>query len=700
MCGIAGSFNNPKAVSFVLASLKRMKNRGMDGYGVATEKGCFYDKGQVGRQSKAIGHCLHSIVGYVEQPFVHDDARFIANCEIYNWKELCGKHGIKARNDAELLFELILQSGIERIQEVLEEIDGVYAFAFWKGNRLILARDIIGMKPLWYSHSNGLSFASEKKAIKSLDVTELNPRQIIVYDIEWDRISFLEREFFEIHPEIQAPLGQIQSELARLLTDAVAKRIPGVRFGLLFSGGTDSAILAYMMKKMGLDFTCYTAALSGDADDLVFAKIAAFELGLKLKTRIVGMKDVTKYLKKVVPLIEDSNVVKVGVALPIYIACEMAKEDGVKVIFSGTGGEEIFAGYHRHKGAINLNEECIAGLRKVYERDTYRDDVISMSHNMELRVPFLDKNLVRFALRIPGQYKIVGEVEKWILRQVALTMGLPEKFAMRKKKAAQYGSKFDKAIETLTKKAGLKYKSEYLKRFYPEKNLKLAALFSSGKDSLYAMGIMQRQNYDISCLVTLKSKNPDSFMFHTPNIHMAEMQAEAMQLPIVVQVTDGEKEHELKDLKKALEKAKDKYGIKGVVTGALFSQYQRDRIEKICDSLGLTVFAPLWHMNQETELREIIRHGIKFMITKIAGQGLDKYWMGREITWQDVDRLVALSKEEGINVAGEGGEYESLVTDGPMFKSRIIVKKGDMKMENVCTGIYKIVSATLEKKNS
>src|SRR3989338_4565973 len=174
-------------------------------------------------------------------------------------------------------------------------------------------------------------------------------------------------------------------------------------------------------------------------EDLVFSEKVAKKLGLNLKIIKIKLKDIEKYLKKIVPLIEDSNVVKVGVALTFFAACEEAKKDKCKVIFSGLGSEEIFAGYHRHKQSQNINKECLFGLLKIYERDTYRDDVITMYNNLELRLPFLDKKLVSYALRIPEKYKFDGKTEKKILRKAAITLGLNQEFAWRKKKAAQYG---------------------------------------------------------------------------------------------------------------------------------------------------------------------------------------------------------------------------------------------------------------------
>lgn len=226
--------------------------------------------------------------------------------------------------------------------------------------------------------------------------------------------------------------------------------------------------------------------------------------------------------------------------------------------------------------------------------------------------------------------------------------------------------------------------------------MKLGALFSSGKDSSYALYLMKKQGNEISCLITIKSKNPDSYMFHTPNIDMTSLQSEALGIPLIEQETKGKKEDELKDLKQALETAKKEYKIEGVVTGALFSEYQTSRVETICKEINLKVFSPLWHKDQETEMRELIQNGFKFIFSKIAADGLDESWLGKIITDKDIDKLVELNKKIGFNIALEGGEAESLLIDGPMFKSKIVIKEAEKIMENKCTGIYNILKAELE----
>jgi asparagine synthase (glutamine-hydrolysing) len=715
MCGIVGVFRKEKSLKLVKNALSAIKYRGKDGVGFYSEdnqlddcKACF-----------AIGHALHSVVETVRQPLIDEltDSFFLTNCEIYNWQELNKRYDFQAKNDSELLFKFVLKNGVN--EKTLSELDGVYAFALVIDNKLYIARDIIGEKPVWYSHSEGLSFASEKKALEKIgciNINELNPRKILIYDIKEDQLSLIEREFFSIEKETKESLAEIEKKISVLLKNAIEKRIPNRKFGLLFSGGIDSTVIATILKTLkkqktknektkkdkinsACDFICYTTVIDDPAlkepKDLAYAKLAAKKLGLMLKIIKIKPTEVEKLLKTIVPLIEDSNVIKAEVALTFFSACAAAKKDGCKVLFSGLGSEEIFAGYQRHKESDNINKECISGLLKLYERDLYRDDVVTMYNGIELRLPYLDISLVRYALNIPGRYKIKDGVEKYILRKAAEQMGVPDEICRRKKKAAQYGSNATKIIDKLTKKSGFKFKSEYMKTFYPTHNLRLGALVSSGKDSIFAMHIMLRQNYSIPIMITIKSKNPDSYMFHTPTIELVKLQSEAIGIPVFVGETPGEKEKELDDLKKIITEAKKRYKLDGIITGAIFSNYQRERIEKICDSLSLKIFSPLWHINQETLIREIISNGFKFIMTKIACDGLDKSWLGKEITVKDVDKLVDLNKKIGINIAGEGGEYETLMVDGPLFKKKIEITNSKIIEEDRNSAVLIILNAGL-----
>jgi len=500
----------------------------------------------------------------------------------------------------------------------------------------------------------------------------------------------------EMVPENQwkAHIDSLQSNsrgskgaVSKALVSAVSKRIPKKKFAIMFSGGVDSSLIAYLCKKANADFICYAVGIE-NSTDLVQAKTAAEEMGLKLVSKEYSLDEAEVIIKKVVKLV-GTDPVAVGVGCVVYSCMELAKKDKIDTFFTGLGSEEIFAGYERHK-VDDINAECWNGLKAMYQRDFLRDYAIAKSFDAKVLAPFLDETLIKEAMLIPGAQKIKGDVKKYILREIAEELGLPKEIAWRKKMAAQYGSKFDRAILRLARKNGMKFKKEYLCSF-----VKLGALFSSGKDSTYALYLMQKQGYEVKCLITIKSKNTASFMFHTPNIDMTKYQAEALELPLMTFETKGEKEVELKDLESAIKKAKTKYDLDGIITGALFSEYQASRIIKLCEGLGLKCYSPLWHMDQETEVREIIKAGFKIVLTAVAAEGLNKKWLGRVLTEKDVDALVAVHKKVGINIAGEGGEFESLVIDGPNFKKRLEILDSEIIEENENTALLQIKKAKL-----
>jgi asparagine synthase (glutamine-hydrolysing) len=719
MCGITGFFNMQDARLKTETSMELMRHRGKDAFGFASQNKISLnstinnDEGAI--IEEMIGHCLHAMNNVVVQPLeIKDESKdfvFVTNCEIYNWKELNKKYKIETQNDAETLFRLL--SSTHDILEVLEELDGVYAFALWnrKTGKVFLARDIIGERPLWiyFNKENGeFAFSSEKKALlNSLsnanrkEIFELNPRHLLVYDIDSKFLSRHYQKFFETSKTNDSE-KEIMLKTENILLESLKKRIPENRkIGLLFSGGIDSAFLALMLKKLNVDFDCYFSSMKEDglteSKDRPWAEKIAKELNLNLKIVEINLSQVPDYLHKVINLIEDNNVTKTSVALTMYLAAEQAKKDGVQILFSGIGSEDIFAGYRRHKQGDNINEECLAGLRKIYERDLYRDDTIMMANTIELRAPYLDLDLIRYSLTIPEDMKLGKDVDKLLLRKIAIKNGLGDEYAMRKKVAAQYGSNFDKAIHKLANKEK-KSKPEYLKQFKDEGNVRLGILLSTGKDSCLAAQLMLDQNYSVECFITLQSKNKDSYMYHGPNTHLAKLQAEAAQIPLILQETYGEKEEELKELRKAIIAAIEHYNIEGIVTGALFSHYQRDRIEKICDELGLKCFSPMWHMPQEKELEVLLSRGIKFCIVKIAADGLTKEWLGKVITEKEIAKLHALNEKMGFNVAGEGGEYESLTLDAPFFKKELVLKKTRIEEEDENTATLIVEEAELKEK--
>ncbi len=201
--------------------------------------------------------------------------------------------------------------------------------------------------------------------------------------------------------------------------------------------------------------------------------------------------------------------------------------------------------------------------------------------------------------------------------------------------------------------------------------MKLGILFSGGKDSTYATYIAKKEGYKISCLISIFSENPDSYMFHTPSIDKTIKQAEVMNIPIIVKRTKGEKEKELEDLEEAIKEAIDRYKIEGVVTGAVESVYQATRVQNICNNLGIECFNPLWQKNQIELLNELIENGFEVIITAVAAYPLDEKWLGKKIDKNFVKEMQELNIKLGINPAGEGGETESLVLNCPLFNRKL-----------------------------
>jgi diphthine-ammonia ligase len=226
--------------------------------------------------------------------------------------------------------------------------------------------------------------------------------------------------------------------------------------------------------------------------------------------------------------------------------------------------------------------------------------------------------------------------------------------------------------------------------------MKLGVLFSGGKDSTLALHEAAEKE-EVTCLITLCSKNPESYMFHTPNIDWTGLQAQALNLPLVAKVTEGKKEEELTDLEQAISSAAEEFGIEGVVSGAVESVYQAERVQRICHSLGLWCFNPLWKKNQQVLLEELLEKRFKVVISGIFAYPLDGSWLGKEINPETIYRLLELQQQYGISPSGEGGEIETTVLDAPLFKKKIEILDYSVQARGN-SGVFRIEQARLVPK--
>ncbi len=226
--------------------------------------------------------------------------------------------------------------------------------------------------------------------------------------------------------------------------------------------------------------------------------------------------------------------------------------------------------------------------------------------------------------------------------------------------------------------------------------MKLGVLFSGGKDSTLALH-KAADHEEVACLITVESRNPESYMFHTPNIEIATLQAEALKLPIVIEPTEGKKEHELKDLENAIRKAIDNYKIEGIVTGAVESVYQAERVQRICHNIGIWCFNPLWQKNQKALLEELIEKHFSVIISGIFAYPLDEKWLGKKLSPEMIEKLLKLQQQYGISPSGEGGEIETTVLDAPRFTKKVEVVKSEINARGN-SGVFKIIEARLSSK--
>lgn len=468
MCSIVGLQGNFKADDIV-KMLKASKYRGPDSSGIYLDK--LYADVDLDNfeddniYSIAFGHNLLSIYDANDriskpQPIANDNLVLVFNGEIYNFQTMrnfLSKVGVEAEitSDAEVLLHLIdfynkKLDLLQAVQATVRLIDGDYAFSVWDGENLAIARDPLGVKPLFYGQKDGLNgFASTRQSLTEVgfdEIETLKPEHIL---FNWQDIAPTQ----PIHEKVFE--GDV-AKIDKMLRLSVIKRVEGLaELGVIFSGGLDSSYLALLLKEISenvpLKITLYAVGAEG-SKDLEAAIYASKFLNLDLKIFEVTEDAVREALPDVVRAIGDDNLMKVGVGLTTYFATKLVAEDNLKVAISGQGADELFGGYKRYVKSFvdgTLNYDLREDISNMYHVNLERDDACSMLNGVELRLPFLDKKLVELVLNIPDNKKIVSmhdDMRKSILRKLAFEEGLDYKIAYRPKKAAQYGTGIDKIL--------------------------------------------------------------------------------------------------------------------------------------------------------------------------------------------------------------------------------------------------------------
>ncbi len=326
MCGIAG-FAGKGAWQRTCEMTELLHHRGPDGSAI-------YD----GREA-CLGHTHLKVTGDYPQPAVTDGKAFVFNGEVYNFRDFAD-----VTSDTEAL-ACILSGGMKCLVDTAPSIDGDYSLGLWDGTKLSLLRDPVGVKPLYYGRSaDGLGFASERKALWRAgirDVKALSPGAMLV-DGEEHRVVDL--------PPYDPVMGEEEAvrALDEALSAAVRARIHK-EAAVNFSGGVDSALVGALAPGVPL----VTIGLEGSYD-VKAARQAAKLMGAESRLTVyeITEKDVEDAIAGTVYAVESADPVKVSIALPLYILAQKARNDGYRVLLSGQGADELFAGYARYEKAL------------------------------------------------------------------------------------------------------------------------------------------------------------------------------------------------------------------------------------------------------------------------------------------------------------------------------------------------------------
>jgi len=225
--------------------------------------------------------------------------------------------------------------------------------------------------------------------------------------------------------------------------------------------------------------------------------------------------------------------------------------------------------------------------------------------------------------------------------------------------------------------------------------MKLASLFSGGKDSTYAIHLAQKQGHEIKCLLSVFPKSDESHLLHHPNMKWTKLQSDSMKIPqLTITSNSDETDNELSLLETLLQNAIDQYQIDGLVHGGIKSKFQKEKFEKICAKLNLNVLAPLWDSDPESYMNELVDEKFNFIMTTVSSDGLDDSWLGKTILKSDIILLKSLSEKFGFNLNFEGGEAETFVINCPLFAHSIKINQTEKNWDGY-RGRFEIVDAEL-----
>ena len=461
-------------VPYAIQMMRSLVSRGNDFFGIATTDGLLLHESlnQLADcraySTVAIGYNLNRIFAKdIPQPLLHDDLGFTFEGRIYPTSET---------SDCKKALALIEESSDIELGGFVQQVEGAYVLAAIYQGRLLVVRDLLGCKPLYWGEVEGImAFASEQKALWTIGID--SPRRLppgSTYNVPTDTAPIQASTISEHLTLQRINLESAARRLSELIVQSVRKRSGDVKsVAVAYSGGVDSAVLASSCRLAGLDVKLFTVAAE-DNSELEYAKQSAKALEMPLTVKQYSLPDLERSIPEAILRTEKPDLMNLCITIPVFWASKLASENGFQVVFAGQGADELFGGYDRYittyqrEGPDKANDMMMKDVQRIAELNLERDEQAAAGTKVELRLPFSDWNVVRHALSLPIHLKIGGtdeSLQKLALREVAHLQGIPEFISRRPKRAVQYSTGVAALIRLLARQAGMAPQDYVLKQF-------------------------------------------------------------------------------------------------------------------------------------------------------------------------------------------------------------------------------------------